>query len=173
MDIVRLEPEEAPRLRDVRLRALQDAPDAFASTHAREVERSVDGWERVISDRATFVAVVDGADVGMVRGAEDRYEPSSAWLISMWVAPTHRGIGVGEALIDAVTDWARTEGYARIKLDVADENAAAIRLYARKGFEPTGEVDHLPPPRTHITEHRRVLAFRPPPSSPSKDGSLR
>ena len=159
MRIIRIGPEDAARLRALRLRALRDAPDAFGSTHARAVRISLEEWEQAFSELATFVAVVDGADVGMVRGAEDRDDASAAWLISMWVAPTHRGQGIGDALVDAVSDWARAEGYARIKLDVADDNAPAIALYARKGFEPTGETGCLPPPRTHITEHRRALDF--------------
>ena len=36
-------------------------------------------------------------------------------------------------------------------------NASAIALYARKGFQPNGEVSALPPPREHIREHQREL----------------
>lgn len=62
-----------------------------------------------------------------------------------------------EALIDTLIDWARSAGFSRLVLDVADDNAAAVALYARHGFEPTGEVGCLPPTRTHIREHRRAL----------------
>ena len=159
MRITRIGPEDAPRLRALRLRALRDAPDAFGSTYERAARTSLEEWEQAFSELATFVAVVDGADVGMVRGAEDRDDASAAWLISMWVAPTHRGQGIGDALVDAVTSWARAEGYARIRLDVADGNAPAVALYARKGFEATGETGRLPSPRDHITEHRRELTL--------------
>ena len=157
METVRLTEDDAPRLRAIRLTALQDAPDAFGSTYQGEVENALSDWVSAIRRLATFVAVADGQDVGMVRGGEDRDEPTSAWLISMWVAPTHRGMGVGGALIDSVVEWARAEGYARMKLDVGDANEAAIRLYAKKGFRETGEVGRLSAPREHITEHRRVL----------------
>ena len=156
MDIVRITSNDAPRLRTLRLRALEDAPDAFGSTHEDALKKSMDDWAEQASTLTTFIAISDNTDVGMVRAVEDRTDHSSAWLISMWVAPDHRGRGIGDALIDAVVGWALDGGYARLKLDVADGNGAAIRLYARKGFEPNGEVGNLPPPRDHISEHTRV-----------------
>jgi len=75
----------------------------------------------------------------------------------MWVAPEVRRRGVGGMLVDAVIEWARSNGVTRLLLDVADNNAPAIELYARKGFEPNGEVGTLPPPREYIREHQREL----------------
>ena len=60
-------------------------------------------------------------------------------------------------LIEALIDWARTAGHDRLLLDVADTNLPAVRLYERMGFEPTGAVGSLPPPREHIREHGRAL----------------
>ena len=81
----------------------------------------------------------------------------AAGLFGMWVAPEVRGQRVGRALVAAVIAWARGEGYRRVVLDVADANRAAIRLYESCGFVATGETGTLPPPREHITEHRRCL----------------
>jgi GNAT superfamily N-acetyltransferase len=76
---------------------------------------------------------------------------------SMWVAANVRRTGVGGVLVDAVIEWARSSGVNRLLLDVADNNAPAIALYARKGFQPNGEVSTFPPPREHIREHQREL----------------
>ena len=75
----------------------------------------------------------------------------------MWVDPSARGQKVGEKLIDAIVSWARARGVSRLLLEVADDNAPAVALYDRRGFEPTGETGTLPPPREHIHEHRRSL----------------
>jgi ribosomal protein S18 acetylase RimI-like enzyme len=64
---------------------------------------------------------------------------------------------VGGVLVDPVIEWARSNGVNRLLLDVADNNAPAIALYMRKGFERNGEVSTLPPPREHISEHQREL----------------
>jgi len=50
----------------------------------------------------------------------------------------------------------------QVLLDVADTNMAAIRLYARMGFVPSGVEGSLPPPREHIKEHQRVLVLNTP-----------
>ena len=157
MEIRRLEGHEGPRLRAIRLRSLADAPDAFASTFSEAAARPPDSWAAQLREIPTFVAVVDGEDVGIVRGARDDLRTDTVWLISMWVAPEVRGRGVGEGLIDAVVEWARASGARHLLLEVGDHNQPAIALYARKGFEPNGRTGSLPAPRSHIREHQREL----------------
>jgi len=53
------------------------------------------------------------------------------------VAPDARNRGVGTALLEAITREARTLGYEAIELEVAEHNARARALYARRGFFPT------------------------------------
>jgi ribosomal protein S18 acetylase RimI-like enzyme len=155
MDIQRLAVDEGQRLRRIRLRALADSPDAFGGTYAEAVSRPMAAWSTQLQKMATFVAVMEGEDVGLVRCTSDAHEHDTAWLISMWVAPEARGQGVGEALVDAVIDYARSTRATRLLLDVADDNRHATALYARKGFEPNGKTGSLPAPRQHIREHQR------------------
>ncbi len=155
--LTQLTTDEGPRLRSIRLRALLDSPEAFGSTLEETAARPAESWSKQLRDLPTFVAINDGLDVGVVRGARDEARVETAWLISMWVAPEARRRGVGGVLVDAVIEWARSNGVTRLLLDVADNNAPAIELYARKGFEPNGEVSTLPPPREHIREHQREL----------------
>jgi ribosomal protein S18 acetylase RimI-like enzyme len=155
MEIQRLEPDQAARLRAIRLRALRDAPDAFASRYEESAARPLDEWRVQLEDLASYVAVASGDDVGLVRAGELREDSRAAILFSLWVAPQARGQGVGDALIETIVAWARNQGFDRLVLDVASDNARAIALYARMGFEPSGETSALPPPRQHILEHRR------------------
>ncbi|MCG8588039.1 MAG: GNAT family N-acetyltransferase [Proteobacteria bacterium] len=130
-------------MRELRLRALRDAPDAYSSTFEESSRRPLESWSTQIAAMATFIAVRDGRDVGLVRGATDGSDPDTAWLLSMWVAPDARGTGVGDALVDAVVGWARSACKSQILLEVADDNAPAIALYGRKGFEPNGRTVRL------------------------------
>ena len=155
--IIRMQPDDWERVRPVRLRALADTPDAFGSTLAREEAFGETDWRERLNgdDRITFLATTTaGDDVGLIGSAP--YD-GHAGLFSMWVAPEARGAGVGGALVDAVVAWAESQGHAKVLLDVGDNNAPAIALYASKGFEPNGVAGTLSPPREHITEHQREL----------------
>lgn len=151
------------RVRAVRLRALTEAPDAFGTTLAEDECRSREEWRARLEDpdAATFLASSEGHDLGLATGSRYHGRTGAAGLFGMWVDPAHRGRGIGDALVDAVVAWARASGYERVLLDVANENPSAIRLYARKGFHPTGLTGSLPPPREHVLEHERALELRP------------
>jgi ribosomal protein S18 acetylase RimI-like enzyme len=148
------------RTRTIRLRALTDAPDAYDSTLERELAFGDEEWKQRLArtDAATFIASVDQTDVGIVVVAAT--DACNAGLYAVWVAPEARGTGAGNALMKASLAWACAQGFERVTLGVGDFNTAAIGLYERHGFVPTGETSTLPPPRTHITEHTRALTLK-------------
>ena len=158
-DIECLQPGDEERLRALRLRALQDAPTAFDTTVAEALQWSAASWAQQLRDLATFVAVLEGQDVGMVRGAPSTKGDGAAYLISMWVAPEHRRLGVGGALIDAVIAWATGVGAQTLLLDVGEQNEGAIALYRRKGFVRNGKRSTLPAPRQYIHECQMVRSL--------------
>jgi GNAT superfamily N-acetyltransferase len=150
--IERLKAGDGERLRAIRLRALADAPEAFATTLEEAACKPLEGWERQLHELPTFVATAGGCDFGMARGAHHDQWRDTGYLISMWVAPEARRRGIATDLIDAVVGWARSEGFVRLILDVAEGNTPAMALYTHKGFVPNGTIGRLPPPREHIRE---------------------
>lgn len=153
--IVRALPADWERVRSIRLRSLADAPDAFASELADELQLT-DDQRRSRSENdgvAQFLALsADGEAVGLAVGAPYKGAAQTAGLFAMWVAPAARNCGIGAALVQAVIDWAHSEKHRRILLDVGTTNAPAIRLYESCGFAPTGKTGTLPPPRQHLAE---------------------
>ena len=59
-------------------------------------------------------------------------------VLGMGVAATHRGHGLGGRLLGATMDAAAGRGLTRIELMVRSDNAPAIGLYRRFGFELEG-----------------------------------
>ncbi|EYD73375.1 GNAT family N-acetyltransferase [Limimaricola hongkongensis] len=59
-------------------------------------------------------------------------------LKSVFVRDAARGRGVGAALIGALETAARAEGLTLLRLETAEELAAACRLYARHGYARRG-----------------------------------
>ncbi len=140
----RLEPSSWERLQRIRLRALDDAPDAFGSSAASERDYDEAAWRRLVGLGPWWLAVHEGDDVGMVTGGRRDRDDETRWVYSMWVEPGWRGHGVAVALLDAVRDWARGEGATRLGLDVTDRVPRARRFYERYGFVATGIAVPLP-----------------------------
>ena len=136
---------EWPLLREIRLRALADAPDAFGRTFDEERVRPDAEWEaqlaRSVRSDATLTAVAEraGRAVGFVHAQIHPGEPPTAELYGMWVAPAARRTGAGRALVDAIAAWARSRGATRLALNVTQGNAAAERLYERAGLRFTAD----------------------------------
>lgn len=69
---------------------------------------------------------------------------------SMFVADAARGRGVADALLRQVEDQARALGLPMMRLETADLLDAAIRLYARHGFDMCGPFGAYQPNRTSV-----------------------
>src|SRR5690606_2836577 len=89
--------------RDVRLAALRDAPEAFGGNYAASAARTPPQWRAWPGGGAVFAAYRNDEPVGICAGVSSggRYQ-----LISMWVSPAARGLGLAAELVDAVGDWA-------------------------------------------------------------------
>lgn len=138
----RLRPDEWRELRDLRLRALADAPDAFGARLEEEQAVGEEDWRRWAAspDRIVVVAERDGRLFGMASGGRAPTEEGVvAGLYSMWVEAEARGTGVAQAIVAGVMGWARDRGYTTIGLGVTTSNGRAIALYERLGFADTGD----------------------------------
>lgn len=153
---VRLGEHEATRLREIRLRALKDAPDSFYSTYESEHAYPVERWVDRVTDQeqAWFTATLDGVEAGLVGGFVE--ENGDGHLISLWVAPEARGQGVASLLVDRVIDWARERRVPRVILWAVDANSVARALYRGKGFLPTGKTMLI---RDVVPESEYALSF--------------
>jgi GNAT superfamily N-acetyltransferase len=137
-------PDDWRRWRDLRLAGLRDAPEAFGSSYADWRDADEQRWRaRISAPGNLMVASLDGVPVGMVGCGEPR--AGVVELISMWVRPDARGRGVGDTLVEAVVDRARTVGAGAVELCVMEGNEPAERLYERHGFARTGGVRPGPP----------------------------
>ncbi|WP_426514332.1 GNAT family N-acetyltransferase [Dactylosporangium sp. McL0621] len=138
MEVRPLTRDEWQLKRDLRLRALQDSPHAFASTYAREARRSEADWRTWPAGGAFFAAFAGPAlPLGIAGAWVAAADPATTHLISMWVEPAARGRGIATHLADAVTGWARDRGHDTVELELACGNTAALNAYLRCGFTPT------------------------------------
>jgi ribosomal protein S18 acetylase RimI-like enzyme len=140
----RLAPHEADLHRDVRLRALREAADAFADTFADAVARPMSYWDELTRsvtapDRhAMFLACAGDSVVGSAYGLCDPEESRAGRVGGMWVDPEWRRRGIGTALLQTVLAWARERGFTRLGLWAPAHRPEALALYRGARFVETG-----------------------------------
>jgi GNAT superfamily N-acetyltransferase len=150
MEVRRLRADEWPHLRDLRLRALADAPEELGSSVEEEERLPDEYWQRVArgggqrNRYVTFAGVVEGRNAGMVGGVLDADSGGFADLVALWVEPEARCRGLGRTLVESVVGWAAESGARRVRAWVNDTNGPARTVYRAAGFEPTGEAQPTP-----------------------------
>ncbi|WP_058048100.1 GNAT family N-acetyltransferase [Janthinobacterium sp. Ant5-2-1] len=124
-----------PALKATRLAALLDAPTAFGASHASAAGFSDADWQQraISTPQRTFFLAFDGErPIGLA--AQVVAGNGECHLIAMWVHREYRGRNVAQGLVDAVKQCAVGNGYRRLVLDVAPENARAAAFYQKQGF---------------------------------------
>lgn len=111
-----------------------DRADAFYAGLTTPVGTS--GWRRAWVALGTAGQVAGHVDL---RGHP---EPHSAHrcLLGMGVDRGHRQRGLGSQLLAHAEAWAREQRFEWLDLQVLGSNAAALALYASRGFQTTGVV---------------------------------
>ncbi len=140
-------PRDWRRVRDLRLRALADSPDAFGSTVERERAHGRSGWLEWISGwegtvNALFAATEGDAWLGLAVGCHETGRDHTH-LFAMWIEPTSRRRSLGAHLVRAVIAWSAARGVGSVRLGVTESNAGARAFYERLGFVDTGERNAL------------------------------
>ena len=142
--IVDVTPEDWAEFREIRLRALADAPDAFGMTLTGALEQTESAWRsRLDTDDPILVVRAGGTAVAMGGGWRSPGAPGSMMIWGMWTAPEARRRGHAEALVGHLIAWARKHDITDVALHVTEGNDAARRIYERAGFVPTGQWEPL------------------------------
>ena len=134
-DIERLPKDEA----DVRPATKDDLPIVSRLHHRlfpspyigdADLDRAVEG------DGACALFVVCG-DEGKVEGylyVQDNPSEQEAYVDYLGVAESHRGQGLGRALLNAAAQWGALHGRRHLALTVREDRSSALNLYRRAGF---------------------------------------
>lgn len=116
----------------VRLVEIENAAFAIDRMSARQ-------WRRHLANPGADVLVAERG--GAIAGAAVVFfhaRHGIARLYSIAVAPDARGAGIGEKLLAAAERNAARRGRERFRLEVRKDNAAARRLYERRGYRAFG-----------------------------------
>ena len=144
IDIRRLVPADAPQYRALRLRGLEENPDAFTSSADAEAARPLAATEARLAPAGADVvygAFVDGTLAGVVGIAREGRAKNQhkASVFGMYVAPEFARRGIGRSLLRHLIAAAEREpGLEQLVLTVTQTNDAARVLYESEGFRSFG-----------------------------------
>jgi GNAT superfamily N-acetyltransferase len=147
-------------VRQLRLYALREAPEAFWSTYEQWAGASDQRWRERVSSGIWLIAQVGDEPVGLASLMDE--DGDMLQLVAMWVAPHARGRGVGGALVEHAVSFAGGTAAKTIELWVNEDNLAARRLYVRTGFTLAGDRQIMPGGDRFEVRMTRKLGKVPP-----------
>ena len=143
MEIKIVTPQNAEAYYVLRLEALLDSPDSFATLYEDALNSPIDKTRaNLASEHAvTFVAFDEGKLIGnmtLLRRAIPKMK-HRATIVAVYVSPPYRRKKVAEKLMETLLAYAEQwEGIEQLDLMVASRNLPAKNLYQRFGFELYG-----------------------------------
>jgi ribosomal protein S18 acetylase RimI-like enzyme len=140
MPIIRLGAEDAAAYRDLRFESLREDPLGYASAYEDEADHPLEWFAASLTRNPVFVATDEaGAWVGMLGFRVDTMHRRRhvGYIWGMYVRRSHRGQGLGAALMAAAIAHARGQ-VTLLQLAVGAANPSAIGLYERAGFSIYG-----------------------------------
>ncbi|MBV8357623.1 MAG: GNAT family N-acetyltransferase [Deltaproteobacteria bacterium] len=139
--VIRLEPENAEALRNLRWEALTLHPTAFTADLDIESRLTLDDWREQIRKNVWFGGIVDGELVAMVALLiqASKKVKHTGYVASMYVRENERGTGLADRLMKALLAHA-AECVEQVMLAVEAGNMRAIKFYQRHGFHVIGRI---------------------------------
>ncbi|GAA2696744.1 GNAT family N-acetyltransferase [Actinoplanes palleronii] len=161
----RITPQDAGRMRALRLEMLADSPLAFLETLAQAAARPHDGYRDRLARSATGPELAQfvtdpgsGPLTGHAGGTIIAEEPQVTVVFSVYLTPACRGGKLLARLVETIADWSTAAGRHELMLEVVTGNDRAVRAYEKLGFEDTGVRQPHPtvPVLTQLQMRRRI-----------------
>ncbi|MGC1308802.1 MAG: GNAT family N-acetyltransferase [Phormidesmis sp.] len=71
----------------------------------------------------------------LTEAIDQRTGEKQAYVFLLYVAPAHRHKGLATAMMRYAHHWSKQQGYKHISLQVFEDNAAAMNLYTKLGYQ--------------------------------------
>ena len=140
LKIILLEEFHWPRVSEIYQRGIETGLATF--------ETKVPDWKTWNASHlkcCRFVALMDKEVAGWLAlsGISDRFCYGGVAEVSIYVDPTHEGIGIGSALLKEVIHESEKHGIWTLQAGIFSENVISIKLHEKQGFRVVGVREKL------------------------------
>lgn len=140
LNVCEIKPDEWMRLRDLRLRALEESALNLAGSIEEERNFSEEHWRSLFTKLTWVVATINDKDVGLISVENLKGDfGATCWLGGLWADPQYRGQGIARAIFNYLEEVAREKNWLVQGLGVMENNLEAIRAFEKFGFVRRGE----------------------------------
>ncbi len=141
LEIITLQPSDWKDYKELRLRALKEEPQAFASTYDENIKLPDEFWqmrlEEALAGESQWLLFARQQDnlVGMA-GAFVKDEKDTVHIIAVFVDKKYRGQGISKKLMNnLISAIKQNNEIRRLLVGVNPEQVAALNLYQNIGFK--------------------------------------
>lgn len=140
MEIRRLETQDAPIFKEIRMEALKTDPIAFAADYSDEINHPVSLYEEWIESKIVYGAFETGELIGVSSFTWEKSKRKlchGGMIQSVFVKPNYRRQGIGTSLFNAIIDNLPKE-IEKVIIYVVKKNEKAKSMYEALGFQQYG-----------------------------------
>ena len=132
----------------IRLEALLDSPQAFATKYEDAVNRGSESWKKQCSDMEqgdsafAFIGYLDNVPISLCGLYRNKTNFEEWEIVQVWTVKNFRGKGISEKMFVYAIDWAKNKNIKKLLAKVYSDNIRAKKFYEKMGFAVTKQVEN-------------------------------
>jgi ribosomal protein S18 acetylase RimI-like enzyme len=127
-------PAQWELVRQMRLAALSESPNAFLGRLKKESQFDETDWRDTFTSASWHGFFIARAIVGIAKSSILAEYPEERYVESFWVRPDHRKREVARRMLQSIIDEAKREQRRVVRLSVLRQNQSAIDAFYRLGL---------------------------------------
>jgi ribosomal protein S18 acetylase RimI-like enzyme len=143
MEIIRLNPVNWEKFKELRLEALKKDSLAFGSSYEEAIKKPDDEWKKQLENPGSYIFVAKENDdyIGMAAAYQEEGEKCQhiAYIWGVYVREADRKKGIGRQLMETILLVLKNDPVIeKVNLNVNTKQIGAVKLYESLGFEVIG-----------------------------------
>jgi len=127
----------------IRLSALLESPQAFATKYEDAKNRTAESWKNQCNEMAqrtnaiAFIGYLNHLPISLCGLYRNKNQDAEWEIVQVWTDPFFRGKGISAEMFAHVINWSKHEHIEKLLAKVYADNNRAKKFYTKMGFRTT------------------------------------